>query len=175
MFSACNCGWLAVVNFGNLSSIFTLFIFFLWHSSCLHISSTPFKIVLQFRAFCSGIFFSFIFLQGFGEFSLICKTSYILSLAWTVEPIKIFSVLSPFKFLHLVPVCTTPVPPWAQTVPQSPEDSPAAGTLAHPWSWDHWWVECNICSKTTQRDLCQQEQGYRRPARPMSGVLSGRN
>jgi hypothetical protein len=23
----------------------------------------------------------------------------------------------------------------------------AAGTLAHTWSWDHWWVECNICSK----------------------------
>ena len=22
-----------------------------------------------------------------------------------------------------------------------------AGTLAHPGSWDHWWVEHNICSK----------------------------
>ena len=23
----------------------------------------------------------------------------------------------------------------------------SAGTLAHPGTWDHWWVECNICSK----------------------------
>jgi hypothetical protein len=39
----------------------------------------------------------------------------------------------------------------------------ATGTLAHPGSWDHWCMEHNICSKTTCRGLCQQEQRHRKP------------
>jgi hypothetical protein len=31
---------------------------------------------------------------------------------------------------------------------RSPEDSHTAGALAHPGSWDYWWVGCNISSKT---------------------------
>jgi hypothetical protein len=46
-------------------------------------------------------------------------------------------------------------------------------TLHAVGSWDHWWVEHNICSKTTSRDLCQQEQGHRKPAWPAAGVHSG--
>jgi hypothetical protein len=40
----------------------------------------------------------------------------------------------------------------------------ATGALAHPGSWDHWWMESNICSKESSRVLCQQEQGKRNPA-----------
>jgi hypothetical protein len=37
------------------------------------------------------------------------------------------------------------------------------GPLAHPGSWDHWWMEPNICSQESRRVLCQQEQEQRNP------------
>jgi hypothetical protein len=71
------------------------------------------------------------------------------------------------------------VPFWAVTLyqlytnsPQSPEDFLSAGALAHPGSWDGWGVELNICSKTTQRGLGQQEQGHRKPDQPVAGVCT---
>jgi hypothetical protein len=48
----------------------------------------------------------------------------------------------------------------------------AASTRAHSGSWDHWWVEYNICSKTIQRGLGQQKQEQRKPAGPATGAPS---
>jgi hypothetical protein len=46
----------------------------------------------------------------------------------------------------------------------------AEGTPAHQGSRDHWWVEHNICSKESQRVLCQHEQGQRNTPPPSSSL-----
>ena len=71
-----------------------------------------------------------------------------------------------YKTQEAVPDCTSPVPTWASQGLQRTLHS--SGAQAHPGSCDHWWVECNICSKTTQRGLCQQDQGHRNPTRPVT-------
>jgi hypothetical protein len=62
---------------------------------------------------------------------------------------------------------------WAQTrmVSRSPQDSPPCRHLNIPRILDHWWVECNIYSKTTQRDLGQQDQGHRNPCDQWQGIV----
>jgi hypothetical protein len=48
------------------------------------------------------------------------------------------------QVLGFTPVGSSPVPPWVQTrqtVPCPQRTFHATGALAHPGSWDHWWVE----------------------------------
>jgi hypothetical protein len=76
------------------------------------------------------------------------------------------------------PVGTSPSPSWAQTqwrVPRSREDSPHFRHPSIPRILRSLVSGTHHLFQNTQRGLCQQEQGQRKPAQPAAGVLSGLN
>jgi hypothetical protein len=53
-------------------------------------------------------------------------------------------------------------PSWAQT----------QQALVHPGTWDHWWVECNICFKKIPEGLVWAETGTKETHWPVAGLHS---
>jgi hypothetical protein len=66
-----------------------------------------------------------------------------------------------------------PAPSWARTWQRVPRTLNAAGTLAHPGSWENWWVEHNICSKKPRRSCASSRTKETCPTSGWGSFLSG--